>query len=383
MSRWLRRGAAFAAAALILVLAAGLVLGKGQLLDGKLRTGDKVTVPADEKWQGDLYLVGGRVTVAGTVDGDLTVLGGQVDVTGTVTGDVLAAGGNVSISGDVQGDARIAGGQVDLAGSVAEDVAVTGGQVTVPSGGEIGGDLIVTGGQVSMAGSVAGSVEGSAGDYSSGGSVGGTEHVALVRNQPGPRAAAEPLLDGLRHFLVVFLLGALLLWLLPRGMAAAGRVLRERPGRALGGGLLAFVGYIAFVIAALLAMVLLAILFGLLQVGSLVAIDILGGLLAIFVVTFVFVLAIAFAADALVGLTVARWAMARLATGATGPAGAAESRWQELGLLAAGAAGVVILTSVPILGGWVKLGVILFGLGAFAIAWWNSWRSRSEAAPAA
>jgi hypothetical protein len=380
MSRWLRRGAALAAAALILVLAAGLVLGKGQLLGGKLRTGDTVTVPADEAWDGDLYLLGGRVNVAGSVDGDLTVLGGQVDVSGTVTGDVLVAGGNVSIAGDVGGDARVAGGQVNVGGTVHEDVAVTGGQVTVPSGSEIGGDLIVAGGQVSMAGSVAGSVEGSAGNYSAGGSVGGTEHVVIARNEPVAAAAREPLLDGLRHFLVVFLLGAVLLWLLPRGMAAAGRVLHDQPWRALGSGLLACVGYIAFLIAALLGMVLLAILFGLLQVGSLVAIDLVGGLLAIFVVTFVFVLAIAFAADALVGLTVARWAMARLATGATGPT---QSRWQELGLLAAGAAGVVILTSIPILGGWVKLAVILFGLGAFAIAWWHGWRSRGEAAPAA
>src|SRR4029077_11073546 len=110
MTRWLRRGAALAAAVLILVLAAGLVLGKGQLLDGKLRTGDNVTVPADESWDGDLYLLGGRVTVAGLVDGDLTVLGGQVDVTGTVTGDVLAAGGNGSIRGGGGGGARGARG---------------------------------------------------------------------------------------------------------------------------------------------------------------------------------------------------------------------------------------------------------------------------------
>ena len=377
MSRWLRRGAALAAAALILVLAASLVLGKGQLLGGKLRTGDTVTVPADETWDGDLYLLGGRITVAGSVDGDLTVLGGQVDVSGTVTGDVLAAGGNISISGDVGGDARLAGGQINVAGTVAEDVAVTGGQVTVPAGGDIGGDLIVAGGQVTMSGSVAGSVEGSAGNYSSGGTVGGTEHVVIARNVPAPVAAAEPLLDGLRQFVVVFLVGALLLWLLPRFMTGAGRVLHEQPWRSLGGGLLACVGYIAFLIAAIIAMILLAILFGLLQIGALVAIGVIGGLLAIFVVTFLFVLVVAFAADALVGLTVARWAASRTATGMN-----AESRWQELGLLAAGAAAVVIVTSIPIVGGWLKLAVVLFGLGAFAVAWWHAWRPPREAAPA-
>jgi hypothetical protein len=376
MSRWLRRGAALAVAALILVLATSLVLGKGQLLGGKLRTGDNVTVPADEKWQGDLYLLGGRVTVAGFVDGDLTVLGGQVDVTGTVTGDVLAAGGTVSIGGIVRGDVRVAGGQLTLGGTFQEDVAATGGQVTIPGSGDITGDLIVSGGQVSMSGSVGGSVEGSAGNYTSGGTVGGTEHVVVAPSQSLPVAASEPVLDALRQFVVVFLFGALLLWLLPRGMSAAGKVLHDRPWLALGGGALAFVGYIAFVIAAVIAMILLAILFGLLQVGALVAIDLLGGLLAIGVVTFLFVLAIAFVADALVGLTVARWAASRTTAGTN-----AGNRWQELGLLAAGAAGVVIVTSIPILGGWLKLAVILFGLGAFAVAWWQSWRSRAKAAP--
>jgi hypothetical protein len=375
MSRWLRRGAAIAAAALILVLAAGLVLGKGQLLGGKLRTGDNVTVPADEKWDGDLYLLGGRVTVAGFVDGDLTVLGGQVDVTGTVTGDVLAAGGSVSIGGIVRGAARRAGGLDTVGGRVHDDVAATGGQVTIPSSGEIRGDLIVSGGQVTMSGSVRGSVEGGAGQYTSGGTVRGTEHVVVAPSRSLPAAATEPVLDALRHFVVVFLLGALLLWLLPRAMATAGGVLRDQPWRSFGGGGLAILGYIGFVIGAFILMVLFAILFGLLQVGSLVAIDVIGWLLAIGVVTFLFVLACAFAADALVGLTVARWAVSRMSTGMD-----ASNRWTELALLAAGAAGVVILTSIPILGGWVKLAVILFGLGAFAVAWWHGWRSRRAVA---
>src|SRR5437773_12046594 len=98
MSRWARPVLAVATAVLLMVLAASLVLGKGQLLGGKLRTRDVVTVPADESWKGDLYLLGGRVSVAGTVDGDLTVLSGQVDIVGTVTGDRLAAGGYLSTS---------------------------------------------------------------------------------------------------------------------------------------------------------------------------------------------------------------------------------------------------------------------------------------------
>ena len=60
-----------------------------------------------------------------------------------------------------------------------------------------------------------------------------------------------------------------------------------------------------------------------------------------------------------------------------------EGMGQRLLLLAAGAAVVVIVTSIPIVGAWVKLAVILFGLGAFAVAWWHAWRSRRAAPPTA
>src|SRR5262249_4563145 len=150
------------------------------------------------------------------------------------------------------------------------------------------------------------------------------------------------------------------LWLLPRSLAGAENVLRTRTWLALGYGLLACLGYLLFLIAAFLVMILLAIVFGLLQVGALVALEILGLLLAMGVVTFLFVVAAAFAADALVGLPVARLAIRMPST----------NRWQEFALLATGAAGVVILSSIPILGGWVKLAVVLFGIGALTVAAW-------------
>ena len=366
MNRMVRPVAASAIAALLLVIAVGAVMGKGFLLDGKLRTGDTVTVAADETIHGDVYVLAGRVTVDGTVDGDLTAFGGQVDVNGAVTGDVLAAGGSISISGSVAGDARIAGGQLNVGGSVGEDLAAAGGQVTIPGGGSVGGDLIVSGGQISVSGAVAGSIEGTAGSYSRNGSVGGKEHVVISSTRAPAAVAGDTLFDALRQFVVVVLLGALMLWWLPRGVAAADRVLRERPLLALGGGLLALVGYVVFVVVAIIAMVVLALLFGLVRIGSLVAIEIVAGVLGIGVVTFGFVLACAFLADALVGLALARLAMRMVLP----------SRWRELGRLAAGAAVVVIITSIPILGGWVKFAVILFGLGALSVAAWEAWRAR-------
>ena len=366
MSRRLRRSAAVGAAGLLVVLAAGLVLGKGVLLDGKLRTGDTVVVAADETWDGDLYLLGGRVTVEGTVDGDLTALGGQVEINGTVTGDVLAAGGTVSVDGTVEGDTRIAGGQLHVGGEVGEDVAATGGQLTVERGATIGGDLIATGGAITLSGSVAGRVEGSAGSYTRSGSVGGSEHVVVSSRETAAPTAGETVFDAIRQFAVVVLLGALMLWLLPRAMAGADRVLRGKPLLALGGGLLVCVGYIGFLIVTIIAMVLLGLLFGLIRIGSLVAIEIVAGSLLITVVSFLFALAVVFVADAVVGLALARMTLKMVLP----------SRWRELGRLAAGAAAVVIITSIPIAGGWVKLVVVLLGMGALTIAGWDAWRAR-------
>jgi hypothetical protein len=369
MSRAFRAGIASATAILLVALAATLVLAQDELLGGKLRTGTNVSISAGETIDGDLYLFAGTATVDGTIDGDLTVLGGQVTLNGTVAGDLLAAGGTVIIGGSVQGDVRTSGGQVNLRGETGEDVLAAAGQLTLDAGGTVGGDLIVTGGQVDVAGSVAGSVEGAAGAYSRTGSVGGTEHVVVeeaTEEEDAAGEAANDVFDALRHFVVLLILGALILWLVPRFLGSSEATLRSRPGASLLWGVITVIGYVVFVIAALLLMILLAIAFGLLQVAALVVIEFVTGLLTISIVTFLLVLAAAYFADLVVGL-----ALGRLFA-----SGSLTSRWQELGLLAAGAAVVVILTSLPAIGFLAKLVVICLGIGAMALAAWRRWRGR-------
>jgi hypothetical protein len=374
MTRMLRPGVALVAAFLLLLAVATLAFAEDQLLGGKLRTGDTVTVPATETVDGDLYLAGGSVTMDGTVNGDLVAFGGQVTINGSVAGDLMTAGGTVSITGAVDGDIRTAGGQVTVSGPVGEDMLIAGGQTTLSSGATIGGDLIASGGTVSVGGAVTGNIEANAGTYSRGGTVGGSEHVTLTqRDDRAQPTAGNRVLDAIRHFVILVLLGGLLLWLLPRVLRGPDETLRRQPLLALGSGVAAFIGYIVFVVVAVLLMVLLGIAFGVLQVGALVAIELVAGLLTLGTVTFVFVLAIAYAADLVVGLALAR----------TVASGSLASRWQELGLLAGGAAVVVVATSLPVIGGLVKLLVILFGLGAIGLVAWRGWQSwRARGAPA-
>lgn len=370
----LRRGLAALVAVLLLATAVTVALGaEVSLLGGKLRTGDTVIVPSGETFDGNLYLFAGTAQVDGTVDGDLTAFAGQVTVNGDVTGDLLVAGGTVTVNGDVTGDVRTAGGQVSLNGVIGEDLLVSGGQVTLAGGGAVAGDAIASGGTLSIAGTIEGSLEGSAGTYSRTGDIGGSERVRVSTDADPERddadAPAVPggdrLADGLRHFVVLLILGGLLLWIMPRVIRGPTETLRTRPLLSLGGGFLAWIGFVVLVIATVIVAILLAIVFGLVQLGALAAIEIVAAMLALFSASFLFWLAVAFLADLVVGFTLARL---------VAPEAPGANPWRDLGLLAGGVAVVVIVTSLPVIGGIAKLLVVLFGLGALAVAAWHRWR---------
>lgn len=109
----------------------------------EVRSGGSVTVPAGAVVD-DLQVLGGTVTIAGTVDGDVSGVAGTVVVTdtGRVTGDLSVAAGSVVIQGVLEGT---------LSGGV--------GDVTVAEGASVGGDLLVGAGSLTLDGAVGGSVE--------------------------------------------------------------------------------------------------------------------------------------------------------------------------------------------------------------------------------
>ncbi|MFL5646163.1 MAG: polymer-forming cytoskeletal protein [Chloroflexota bacterium] len=347
----------------LLVTLTGVAVAQG-VIGEKFRSGDTVTIGAGETVSNDVYAFAGTVRVDGTIDGDLIASGGQIDVAGTVTGDVLAAGGSVTITGTVNGDARVAGGTLSVGGNVKEDLLAAGGQLTVTSAGTVGEDVIAATGQLTIDGAVTGDVLARTGTYAKAGTIGGSEDVTITPRDQAPQPGATPtatqqVIDGVRHFLVVVLVGALLIWFAPRPYAAMKTALRERPLPAVGWGVVAIIGFIVFLILMLVAVILLAVVFGLLGFGDLVGIDLLGGTVAILGASLLFSIAAGYLADALVGVTLASLVMR----------GENASRWRELAVLAVGAAVVVLLSSLPVIGPWVKLVVILLGLGAVLIAW--------------
>jgi len=327
-------------------------------LGGKVRSGREVTIPAGQTVQGDLVASGGTVRVEGRVDGDLVASGGQVIVAGVVTGDLLVGAGSTTVSGEVGGDLRAGAGQARIEGRVREDVLLGVGQATVAAGAQIGGDLIFGAGQVQMDGAVAGSVLGSSGSYTRDGSVVGSERVNV--REPAERrepTLADRTVDVLRRYVSILVVGVLLLWLLPRLLRGAADAAQGRPLLSLVVGILGSVGTIVALVLVVLVTVLVAVLLGLLGLGSLTGVTVFGGILVVAVVVFLFVLAVAFAAQATIGL-----ALGRLLLRGAGP-----SFRGGLGALALGVLLVVLVAAIPVAGGFMEALLVLLGLGALLL----------------
>jgi hypothetical protein len=283
----------------------------------------------------------------------LVASGGQVIVAGTVTGDALVGAGSTTISGEVGGDLRAGAGQARIEGRVGEDATLGVGQATVTSEAEIGGDLIFGAGRMQMDGTVEGSVLGSTGNYARGGSVEGSEQVNVEQPEAEPEpTVADRAVDALRRYVSILVVGMLLLWLLPRMLRGAADAARGRPLVSLGVGILGFVGVIVALVLVILATVLVAILLALLGLGSLAGVTVFGGLLVAAIILFLFVFAVAFAAQATVGLA---------------RTDGRPSFLGGLGALALGVLVVVLVAAIPLVGGWLGALLVLLGLGALLL----------------
>lgn len=127
-----------------------------------LRSGDTVSVEANQVLENDFYGLGGSVTISGEAKKDVYVAGGSVTENAAVDNDLVVAGGTVQIHSDVKGSVRVIGGTAIIANHVEGDLVVMGGTVTVLSTASVSGDVLFLGGSMTIEGEVHGSVVGSA-----------------------------------------------------------------------------------------------------------------------------------------------------------------------------------------------------------------------------
>jgi cytoskeletal protein CcmA (bactofilin family) len=355
-----------------LIAPTALAQRQGGLPD-KFRSGQDLVVASGETIPHDLYVAAGRVRVDGRVEGDLFAAGGQLEINGPVTGDLVATGGQLTVAGPVGGDIRAAGGQLRISSAVGEDVLATGGSLALSPTARIGQDVIFAAGQTEINGTVAGSVQGTTGDYTRQGSIAGSEFVTVQEPQPERQPTLlEQVLDHARRYVGIVLVGGLLLWLVPRVMASAADLVRERPLPDLGVGILAVIGFCVACLALLAAMLVLAIPLGILGFGQLAATIVIGTLLIGCILTFAFALIVLFVAAAIVGLAIGRVVLRYTF---------ADWNQRPTVALLLGVLLIVVVTAVPVLGGLINAIAVLLGLGALMLMTWWWLRAPSAQAP--
>jgi len=369
LRRRLRRGSALAL--VFAGLCAALVMPSPASAT-EFRNGTTIEIHKDEKIKGDLYITGERARVDGTVDGDVIVFGQTVDINGHVTGDVISFAQTVRISGEVDGNVRSANNNITITGNVAKNAMIFGQTVTLDANGKVGGSVTCFGQSSTLDGSVGGDVllffehadlagkvgggvraKGDSLVISSSAVIDGPIHFEGNKQadvSPSAKLASPIEFKQLekhvtyRHsgyyvwqviFAAAFVLFGLVLFaLMPKFSEDAVRS-AEQYGASAGLGVL--------------------VLFGL-PIAAVIACFTVVGLFVGIATLFVWFGALYFA-QVIVGGVVGQWLMGRTS-----------EFWPLIGRMAVGLVLVRLCTTIPHVGGWVKFGVILWGIGAISLA---------------
>jgi cytoskeletal protein CcmA (bactofilin family) len=369
---------------------------------------------------GDVVAFAQTVTINGTIHGDLMTAAQTVVVNGTITGDIRMAGGvlfvgdKAKVGGDIVGagyslevrkgstigrDAVFATGQTVLAGDVARNVLAATGALQIA--GYVGGNVKVQLGEASEGRSgpppsmfmrqstvpvpiirqgltidPAAKIKGNL-DYTQNVELGIPAGVVagkitrtaqpVEKNAPAPeKTAGQKVADWVWHsarsLLTLLLIGLFLLWLFPLFMAAASTQLGNKPWPSLGWGIITYAGFFFLVLLLVFVTVLGAVVFGILTLGGLAGTIVVLGLLSLFSLIVAFVLATAFLAKILFGITLGKWILSQM----NSPL--ASHRYWPMVIGVVITVAVVALLTFPlipgVLGWLLDLAIILFGLGA-------------------
>ncbi|NTU79760.1 MAG: polymer-forming cytoskeletal protein [Chloroflexales bacterium] len=400
----------------IAMLALALVV-VSQALAAEIAGGDIYRLAAGQVVEDDLVVSAAEVYIDGTVKGDLVAAGRLVQVNGTVEGDLIAAGAEVEMNGTVGDDARLAGASVLIKGSIADDLfaAAGGGQgaanfsqvggmpaqqgLRLAEGARVGGSAYLAAGEALMAGSVKEGLYAGAGLFTLAGSVGGdaqidggtvtvdpgasVEGTLTYRTQkegvvpqgvagdvrfeptPPPQQDTGPGLLGrmVRTLLIIAgfaLLGWLLLRFTPEAVRRPAAAVAARPAQAGLYGLLAAALLLFVPLLTLLLIAAMALFWGWWP-ALLLAAFLFAGVLLVWVLS-----------PLVTGLWLGRWLLQ-----ATGRSGG------DLLALLVGAALIVLLSMVPLVGWLISLLSFLLALGGLLLARRQAYDAPVATSPAA
>jgi cytoskeletal protein CcmA (bactofilin family) len=377
LRKYFKRGTALAvmfASMGLLLLAPARTAAFQVNIDTQIDGEKSLEVKKDQVLKQDLYFFGPQLRVDGTVDGDVYSFAQRTEISGHVTGDVICFTRSAHITGQVDGNVRVMANNITISGTVERNVTTMDDDVNVDSSAKIGhnltamGQLLTLDGKVgrdvltmfdeaNISGDIGGNLKakGKTLTISSGAQIDGTSK--FEGEKPASVASSAKLASpieftqeqrhesrtshGVGYYIwrVVWagawiLFGLVLISLMPR-FAAETIESAERYGASLGLGVLVFFGAS---IAALIACITI--------VGLLVGIS-----------TFFLWIVSLFSSYVVAGAVVGRWIL-----------GKASELWPTVGRMALGVILVVIVTGIPHVGGWVRFGIWIWGMGAIALA---------------
>jgi hypothetical protein len=134
----------------IMVLLTVIFVSSSPLWAFDSESGEDVSITTSQG--DDIYVFGSNVRVSENIEGDLVVAGGRIDISGDVSQDLMVAGGTVNLDGDVGDDARVSGVILTISGNISDDLLAAGGQITISKKTDIGGSAVITGGTIDFGG---------------------------------------------------------------------------------------------------------------------------------------------------------------------------------------------------------------------------------------
>jgi hypothetical protein len=294
-----------------------------------------------------------------SVEGDLLFGGFQTQLAGDVTGDAIMAGNSVAILGSIDGNAEVEVGEAGAGPPFSPFMFMPDApQIpTVPSGLTVGNNAFIGGRLHYTAPEQATIPSGIDAEYTP---FIATE-TAIEESTSLGQNILNWLLNAIRNFISLLIVGLLLIWLLPKCIKRYTNVLADNPLVSLGLGVAAF-----FVLPLILLITAgfaagLAVIFGVLTVGNLSITALLLGIFIIFSIILVTYLVAIWGAKIVVSV----W-LGRLITQHSSTNFDQSPYWSFLiGLVI-----VVLVTTIPILGGLLNFAILLLGLGALVLWIW-------------
>jgi cytoskeletal protein CcmA (bactofilin family) len=378
----IRRGSALA---LVLTSFCAAFISAPAATAAEFRKGASAEIAKDETVKGDLYFTGQQLSVDGTIDGDLYVWGQEVTIRGHVTGDVFAFVQTARIDGQVDGSVRGFCNNITISGTLDRNLmawaqvihvdnrgsvgrTITAFSQTLSIDGKVARDMLVFNQSTRIAGTIGGNVKerGESLTIEENARVDGSFQFEGEKEPIVSKSAklASPvqfthhvkkreefskhsaLWAGLLAAAFV-LFGLVLFRVMPQFSLDATRA-AESYGASIGLGVLVM---FAVPIAALIACVTF--------VGLFVGLS-----------TFVLWLIALYAAQTVVGTVIGQWILGR-----------ATDIWGRIGRMALGVLIIRAVTLIPH-GGWIKLAVLLWGMGAISLALYRRFQPPTAAQPA-